>query len=197
MAMDLLAPFFLKFIYDRRKPKSCSKYHLMSVCFKFLNVLTGEALCSHSVMLCLSSAYFSFYMHPSFRQRRAPLTFPRSWLCRRPRKAEETHQGSVHFFAFLPSLPPPGWHRPLPVMHQVHRWVKLTEEEHKQVSLCASEKKLHQWIAAETPAEGFCGFPRLAESFCVFSCSMHVTASARGYRLCTPRGPKPSNRLLD
>lgn len=60
MATDLLAPFFLKFIYDRRKPKSCSKYPLMSVCFKFLNVLTGEALCLHSVMLRLSSAYFSF-----------------------------------------------------------------------------------------------------------------------------------------
>lgn len=197
MATDLLAPFFLKFIYDRRKPKSCSNYHLNVSVFQILKCFDRRGLMFTFCHALFVECLFFFYMHPSFRQRRAPLTFPRAWLCRRPRKAEETHQGSVHFFAFLPSLPPPGWHRPLPVMHQVHRWVKLTEEEHKQVSLRASEKKLHQRIAAKTPAEGFCGFPRLAESFCVFSCSMHVTASARGYRLCTPRGPKPSNRLLD
>lgn len=114
----------------------------MSACFKFLNIWTAEALCLHSVMLRLPSAYFShyFYMHPSFRQWGAPLTFPRAWLCRRPRKAEETHQRSVHFFAFLPSLPPPGRHRPLPVMHQVRRWVKLMEEKHKQ-SLIRSTPK--------------------------------------------------------
>lgn len=141
-----------------------------------------------------------FSMHPSLSQQRAALTFPRAGLCIRPREAEETHQGSVHFFAFLPSLPPPGWHRPLPVMHQVHRWVKLTEEKRKQ-SLIRSIWEWPEEAApknkAKTPEEGFCGFPRLAESVCVFSCSMHVKASTRWYRLCTPRGPKPSNRLLD
>lgn len=200
MATDLLAPFCLGFyihlyyIYNARKPKSYSKYHLMWVCFKYLNVLPAEALYVHSVVLRLSSAYFSVL---SFRQWWAALTFPEAWLRRRPRKAEETHQGSVHFFAFLPSLPPPGRPRPLPVMHPVPRWVKLTEEKQKQ-SLSGS---VWEWPEEAAPknrsknsSRRLSCFPSI--SFCVFSCSMHVTASTRGYRLCTPGGPKPSNRLL-
>lgn len=141
----------------------------------------------HSVSRCLARTLI-FPLHAlAFRQWQVPLAFPRAWLSRRPRKDVETDQGSVHFFAFLPSPATPGRHCPLPVMHQVHRWVKLTEEKHKQ-SLIRSiwqwrEEAAPQGVAAKTPAEGF---PWLVESFCAFSCSIHVTASTRGCRLCPP-----------
>lgn len=113
MATNLLAPFFSGFL---------NSYTTQGSQKAAVNIMFVS--CHAPFFQCL----FFLHMHPSFRWW-APLTFPRARLCRKPRKAEETHQGSVHFFAFLPSHPPPGRHRPLPVMHQVPRWVKLTEEK--------------------------------------------------------------------
>lgn len=144
---------------------------------------------------------FPPYRLPSFRQWQVPLAFPRAWLSRRPRKDVETDQGSVHFFAFLPSPPTPGRHCPLPVMHQVHRWVKLTEEKHKQSLI----RSIWQWredaaprgVAAKNASGRLSWLPLISgELLCI---QLFHTCDSKYKRVQTvpPRGPKPSDRLWE
>lgn len=56
------------------------------------------------------------------------------------------------------------------------------------------QEVVHRGIAAKNSRMPFMALPWLAESLCAFSCSIHVTANTRAYRLC-PQGPKPCDRL--
>lgn len=171
----------------------------MSVRFKFLNALTAEALCSSSVMLRLSSAYFSFTCIRHLGSGEHPSRFQEHGYAEGPGKLRRLTKGvSIS----LPSSPLfPRQADIIPSQSCIRftgGWIWRKTNINK-VSLGASEndqKTLRQRIVAKNASRRLLWFPSIRRKLLCVQLFHACDSKYKRIQIVHPQGPKTKQQIV-